>query len=175
MRVKAGLLCIALLIHSPNATAGTSCANLPAAVNDYLHRHPEWAIVTADNLIDDDKKLWSHFHGRLCPGMAIADLDGSGRKFYALALRRRSNGTAWEELVLIGPNGKQWTEKTLADPDKGDSVLVVWRAPRGKYYSYETNRHFWVRHDSIIYELMESSSIQYYFERGKLRSVQASN
>jgi hypothetical protein len=175
MRVEAGLLYAALLMLSTGAVASTPCANLPAIVDGYLRRHPGWTLVSTGDLVDEDKRLWARYHRGFCPGIAVADLMGDANKWYGLALRHRANGTSLEQLVLIGPNRKNQTERTLAGPYKGDSVLVVWRARRGRYYSYETNRYFFVPHDSIIYELMESSTITYYFARGKLRSVQTSD
>jgi hypothetical protein len=175
MRAGPSLLYIVFLMFSIAAGAATPCTNLPRIVVNYLQRHPGWTLVTTNDLEDEDKKLWTRNNRGLCPGMAIADLNGSGRKSYVLALRRRSNGVTQEKVILLGSDTRYLQERILAPPDRADVVLVVWRASRGKYYSYETNRYFRVPHDSIIYEDIGSSTIVYYFVRGKLRSVQTSD
>lgn len=176
------LALIVLLPLDGRALANVPCGDLPPDVRSYLEAHSDWTLVTVERLTSDHQALWERYHHALCPGFASVDLDGNGKSAHALALLKRSNDVAFEKLVLIqrtrdhvqvqtlsGPDQVSWPPSLIARP------FVVWRVGPGKSHDSTTGRNVVIKRDSIVYELMESSSVQYYESDGKIHSLTAAN
>jgi len=108
---------------------------------------------------------WNEAHKAYCPGMAEVTIDGGVEKSWALALLG-TNGSQ-EQLVLL--HGRKTL--TLEQPSQSTGV-VVWRAPPGQYDDPATGRKIAIAHDSIMYELFESATEQFYLVNGKVRRIE---
>ena len=155
--------------------ADAPCANPPSDVLDYLRAQPGWKILQVGDLVSDDQALWNQYHRDLCPGMTQVDFDGSGRKFHALALLRRSNGQLLEKVVVfrLGKHGLE--EHILSEAGPASRADVIYRVGPGKTHEWDSTKEFFVPHDSLVYEHMESAARQYYYSRGKFLFVQTSD
>ena len=165
MRSTAPFMIMALLISSP---AWAACENKPAAVQEYLRTHRTVFVVTLDDLVPDDKVLWQKHSGDLCPGIAEADLSGTGHKAYALALLSGSGEGRRERLVILQP-GKAGQE--IGKPYKYAYPAVVSRAPPDTITDFYTRKRTRVQHDMFIFEQMEASATAYFLSGGQLRHV----
>lgn len=150
------------------------CKEFPSTVVGYLQAHPSWSVVQVSDLVEDDKLLWRNNHDKLCPGLAVAELTGTGRKAYALALIQNKNGENFEMLVLLTGSANKLEQHTLVKPNRVTSPFVVWRVGPGKFTDNNTGTTIFIAHDSIVYEAMESTSTQFYLKRGKIHSLLAS-
>ena len=147
----------------------------PPPVADYLKTHPQWRLLDIKDLVSDDRMIWHDNHKGLCPGMAKVVLDSSGLPSYALALIRPDKGKTFEQVVVLQAGANAFKTVVLEPPFEGTGI-VIWRAPPGKTQDmYGDGRTITVRHDSIIWEKMESASQQFYLVRGKFRKAQTSD
>jgi hypothetical protein len=151
--------------------AWAGCESLHPSVKMYLQINPEWAIVELKDLEAEDQDLWQTHRHNQCPGMAVAKLDSSGTRSYALALLRHEEGNIFEKLVIISA-GKS---RTLEAAEKVGNPRVVWRAPPGIYVDSFSNRMTHVSHDAVMYEQLEAWAIANYLSHGKFRSIQTSD
>lgn len=147
--------------------AWADCEPLHPSVRIYLEANPEWSIVELKDLVADDQRLWQDHKRDQCPGMAVVDLDGSGKSSYALALLRHERGETFERLVVVTAGKPQ----TLDASQKIGNPAVVWRGEPGVYVEFSTRHKTRIAHDTIIYERFEASARAYYLSHGKFRSI----
>jgi hypothetical protein len=140
-------------------------------VGAYLHAHSELSVVTLSDLPEDDQALWKKAHGDSCPGMVAVDLDGTGRRSFALALLQRVNGKNVEQLVMLTGAASN----VLVEPTDVISPFVVWRANPGRFPNLLTGADVHIPHESIVYEKIEATSTLFYRSHGKIRSLLASD
>jgi hypothetical protein len=162
-----------LLFVSVGQAATHCCKERNDIIDSYLDAHPGWSIVETSDLPDDDKALWKNYHEGLCPGIAIVDVDGGGRKSYALALKRKVKDVVFEKLVVLKGSAGAFSEHVLVNPTRVISPFVVYRVGPGKYLDHNTGKTIRIAHDSIVYEKMEAISMQFYFSNGKPYSLLA--
>ena len=161
----------ALLSAAPARDPSTAACNQPPArIQAYLRRHQGWRLLSVQDLSGEDQALWRRARAGLCPGFAQADLDGSGKVFFAAALIRTSAHIRTEILLLFPPGARTAPER-LSGPDKGGPPYVTWRAGPGQSYDYATSRTVKIPHDSIMLEQLEANSTQFYLHNGKVRSI----
>lgn len=179
MRLK--LIYLALFFMLPAGAASAAddekCLQKPEEVQTYLRDHKDVSLTTIDDLLDpESRELW-HESARkgLCPGFAVSDMDGSGRKWYGLALLYKKDGKASEKLVLLSPGAGGLKEQTLYDEPVTGEPQVVWHNGPGEYFDYNTDRTFHISHDTIMYDRIEKTTTAYYLENGKLRSALTSD
>jgi hypothetical protein len=149
--------------------------NVPKAIKTYLNAHADWALVRRKDLVEDDQNLWDKYHRGHCPGFAVVDLDGRGKKSFALALLRRAKENLVEKLILLEGSENGLMEQTLVEEQPVDNPFVVWKGKAAKTYDYATDRYVLIKNDPIVYEKMESTSKVYYRINGKFRSLLASD
>jgi hypothetical protein len=155
---------IAFLVLAADTAAMAAPCTPPPPVAAFLKAHSGWRILTLADLNRDQQMQWNEAHKAFCPGMAEVVVDSSAQKSWALALLDGSQ----EQLVLLH-DGKPIT---LEAPSQSTGV-VVWRAPPGKFDDPATGRKVTIAHDSIMYELFESATEQFYLSNGKVRRLQA--
>lgn len=164
-------LCIVLTLCAVNAYASETRACVTnEVVTSYLKSNPHWSIVKLSDLSIDDQILWKRHHHGLCPGMAPGRLD-SGHVWYALALLNKTKGKVQEKLVLLKVNGSKVTSHLLSAPQTIVEPFVVWRTGSGTYLDRSTEKQTVIRHDSFIYEKMESASVQFYLQDGRIHKL----
>jgi hypothetical protein len=127
-----------------------------------------------NDLGSDDRALWQRYHRGLCPGAAIANF-GDGGKSYVLAMLDRSHAQLQEKLVVVKWAHANYSEQVLSPANKTDRVSVVWRLKPGSSYDYATGQTVSVRHDSVVYEVMESAALQFYWTSGKFHTLQTAD
>lgn len=151
--------------------AVADCSALPSPVQTYLKLNPQWSLVEMRNLEEDDQKLWQKLRSDQCPGMAVVDLDGSGKLSYALALLRHEHGIAFEKLVIVmaGKSHKLEAAYKIGNP------AVVWRGLPGVYVEFYSRHKTRISHDTVIYEHLEATASAYYLSHGKFRSILTSD
>jgi len=76
-------------------------------------------------------------------------------------------------MVPKGPRDS--THFVLAKPWQVANPAVVWRAPPGKTREWDGGPTLRVENDSIVIEVMEAYAEQFFFTRGRLKSVVISN
>lgn len=163
--MRYGILTGLMMASLVSAEALAAPCTPPPPVAAWLKAHPGWAILTLADLNKDQQMQWNEAHKAFCPGLAAVVLDADGQTSWALALLD-SKGSQ-EQLVLLR-GGKPIT---LEAPSQSTGV-VVWRAPPGKYDDPASGRKIAIAHDSIMYELFESATEQFYLSNGKVRRLQ---
>ncbi len=134
-----------------------------------------WKVLEIEDLANDDKLLWEKYHRGQCPGLAEGMLDGSGARYFGIALLRNNAVGKQEKLVLLKTGRAGISVKTLVKSESIALPHVTWRASPGRYLDYNTGRYVDIKFDSIIYEEMEASSTQFYFDKNAILSLVASN
>lgn len=168
------MLCVFAMLSTlnPAASQAHECV-MNEVVANYLKANPGWSIVKLSDLSEDDKNLWKLNHQGLCPGLASAKLD-SKHTWYALALISEAKGKIYEKLVSLKVNRPTVTSYLLSSPQIVVEPFVVWRTRPGTYLDYHTGKKIMIRHDSFVYEKIESASVQFYLHDGRIQKLIAS-
>jgi hypothetical protein len=135
-------------------------------VADYLKTQPGWEIESIADLAPDDQSLWQKYHPDTCPGLAHADLHGNGDTSYALVLEKNKQTRL---IILLNDHGK--LQQTLVGSGPTKSRYVVHSAMPGTTYEFETRKRYDLKQQSFVFEIMEASAEQYYWQDGKLNLV----
>jgi hypothetical protein len=153
-----------VLIVATAAFAADPCATLPEAARAYLNTNPGWAVITPADLAADDRALWARQHRRDCPGLALADLDGSGRPFAALGLISRRPDEISERIILVrqAPGGLE--VRVLVPDERTSAPVVLFHLPPGKAKQWDSDREIVIAHDSVGVAWLAASSRQYYWD-----------
>jgi len=161
--------------HSAHAKAADPCAVVPPAVSAAVSREPGWTLLRLKDLEAGDRAIWHAHKPKACPGFAAARLGvGSGLAF-AIALIRTTAHRREEEVILLIPKGRHIQRRFLYRPYPVGNAEVVWRYPPGPTRAWDGGPTIKVAHDSIIVEEIESRTVQFYFVRGRMRSVVTSD
>src|SRR5665213_1543695 len=105
MQFKQICLTVILIFSAAAAHADEKCTQKPGAVQAYLRDHKGASLVTFGDLLDpDSQEAWHKSSKGLCPGFAVSDMDGSGRKWYGLSLLYKKDGKTFEKLILLSPD-----------------------------------------------------------------------
>lgn len=164
-------LCVFLVLCAIDAHGTeTRACTTNDVVTSYLKSNPVWSIVDLSDLSSDDRNLWQRYHQGLCPGMASGRLD-SNHTWYALALLNRTKGKVQEKLILLKIDGQTVTTYLLSASQVIVEPFVVWRTGPGKYLDYRSEKQIVIRHDSFVYEKMESASVQFYLHNGRIHKL----
>ncbi len=169
--ILAVLAMIATATTSHAAPAQPGCDAPPPAVRAYLADHHGLSVVTLRDLNADDQKLWLDARHWACPGLAMVDLDGSGKLSFAMALLQRRAGGQFEQLVVLHAVGRGTKAEVLEPWFSAGNPVVVWRAPPGRAPTWDGGRGVTVSHDSIVFEAFESASTSYYWAGGRFRHI----
>jgi hypothetical protein len=170
-----------LLVVTLGALNGTAWANenpascarlLPKPLADVLRSsHSQWKVLELSDLTEDDRQIWEKARGKVCPGVARGDFDGSRKPQYAVLLLYRKTPTTLRLVHAVQAGNRPYRLLTM---DEGESSRppVVHRQPPGKYYrAGDTKTAIDVRGDVIYLETIEAGATAFYFANGKLRKV----
>lgn len=160
---------LGLFVATP--AGAIDCETAPPIVLAYLKANSDWSVVRLSDFGVDDQRLWQKYRANQCPGIAIVDLDGSGKSTYAVALLRHEAGKIFEKVVLIT------STKSVSIVPAGEVArpAVVWRGLPGVYVDFYSRHKTRISHDTIVYEQLESWAISHYLSHGKFRSIQTSD
>ena len=153
-----------------SSNAFAECDNVPAKVAAYVATRPGWHVIHLADLGSDDQALWSRYRGDACPGFARADLQGKGRWSYGLSLSKGSD----TQSIILYDDGNTMREKVLP-ADAGVVRHVVHAAPPGPTSRFGIPKHIDIPHESLVFEVLESSAVQYYWRNGRLVDITISD
>lgn len=175
--IRFGWRCVLLVLLALWAV-GTRAAELRTCIPNslvlnYLRSNPDWSIVDVADLLPDDRELWTQYHPDLCPGIAVAKLDSSSRNWYAVALLKKNGGKLYEKVVLIVNDKHGTIINVLSTSQQVTSPLVLWRTGPGTFFDYRSGKQVTIRHDSLVYEKLESVANQYYLRDGHVHELVA--
>jgi len=147
------------------------CSTIPPSVRAALKQMPGWRIVGLHDLLPDDQELWEKARPGLCPGIATGNFESSTPS-YAMALIKKVNGDRVEKLVLLTDrSGRVARIKTIVEPEKIISPLVVWSAPPGTYHDFDRTKEIKTARDSFVYEKLQSGARLYYVVKRRVYSL----
>ncbi len=163
---------LALVLLSSSAFA--ECDNMPETVKNYLNRNPHWSLVGMKDLVPDDRQIWRQYHKDLCPGFASVNFDAQKAPYFVLALLKKDKEHSLEKLIAIPPRTGHATKDILLTIDRAARTSVIWRAGPGRYEDVVTGRQITLRHDAVVYEVMEAGAMTYYLSHGRFKHIQNS-
>lgn len=168
--------CLALFALFILGTVGAHASEPRACVPNnlvlsYLKSDPAWSIVDLSDLSSDDQQLWAQHHHDLCPGLAVGRLDSGAHTWYALALLNKNHGKLYEKVVLLVEHKLGTKIQILSASRNITSPFVIWRTGPGVFLDYRTGKMITIKHDSFVYEKMESTAVQYYLRDGRVREL----
>jgi hypothetical protein len=169
---------ILLAAAAPVRREGNCTALVGGAVREAISAELAmgWRVVTPDDLPPDDRALWNRQHSGKCPGVSEGDFAGGGSRSYAIALLRAAAPSGYtEQLILVGSGGHHSSRLRVVAPTHVESPLVVWSRPPGRYTGWDGGPRIDVSADSFVYEKMEATATQYYFQHGQLHTLLVSN
>jgi len=170
-------LWLLLLIGLSNVCYGENCiSQLPDVAREVVSGLHEWQIVKLADLPADDQQLWQTSHNGSCPGVVAGNFTGGARLSYAVAMiRNQPSGQILEQLLMLVPEGNSFKPTIVVKPTSVVSPFVVWKVTPGTYKAVDQDRSVKLSHDSFVYEKMETYATQYYYEKGRLRSIVTAN
>ena len=164
-----------MLTLSGQAWAG-SCdqRDLPAEVQRFLIKFvPTWTILRVDQLRPDDQIIWKRMHRGECPGIAVGNFNGMGQS-YALNLVETSQGKLFQQLLVLLPDARKSDRFVLLAPMEVRAFSVATRMPPGRYENIEDGRYIVAKYDSVAMSVLESGTIQYYWNGTSFRNITTS-
>jgi hypothetical protein len=117
---------LAAALCSTLALAGTdgACALQKDLGQQVAAKYPEMAVVTLNDLVDDDRAFFVKDHKGVCPGFVNVDVYGDGRPTVAILLvSKRTKPNA--KLVIARRIGTQWAFRLLASDGVGARNLAT--------------------------------------------------
>lgn len=174
------LTLILLLLSLAPLCSAEPCRNdlLPREVTQVLeHKFPNWRPKRFSDLSSDDQRVWSEYHPRACPGIAVGHFESADRAAYAILLIPKSRDHSGSKIIIVS-EGPQGYAVRLLDQDKGtgpDSGLVISRQPAGAYSNFGDTRTVRLKLDAVEVEWLEKSSTLYYWSHGRYRSMPTSD
>jgi len=125
------ILLTLLLSAASHPQSATTCGveALPSAARHILvSKLPHWRVVTAKDLISDDRELWVTAHGETCPGIVEGHFEGSSTS-YAVSLIKGNQNKLLQMLVILTPTGHGYLLRTVDPPSVVARPLVITKAP----------------------------------------------
>jgi len=173
------ILIVALACGLP-AQAQSRCdgETLPAEARLLLKKRlPGWRIKLPSDLEAYDKELWAKEHPKECPGMAVGHFEDASQVAYGLLLIPKSAaGAGYRIVVLAKSEAADGYSLRILDHESGDdSGLVISRVPPGTYPGFDTTQSARLKLDGLEAEWIEKSSVLYFWQNGKYRTLQTSD
>jgi hypothetical protein len=145
-------------------------------IREYLLKEfPDWKVVGVNDLLAYHKELWVAEHGAECPGVAFGRYEPTGRWRTAMLIIPKSSTDLRAKLLLIGETGGRYNHKILADISQRGPTPVLFKAPPGKYRSWNGSRTVRTRYPVMSLVFYESSATVFFWANGKFRELQVSD
>ena len=165
-----GLLAVGFLL---GANLIGTCSSMPENVSNLLKNNPGWSMTQEVDLSADDKELWQSHHSHKCPGMTKVTFMPADT-YYAALLYKPVAGGKYRQRLFACPQNNNYAECKIITALSDGLHYVIWSAGPGNYKNKETGKNVRIIGESLIFEKMESVSIQYYMSRGKIKNLLAS-
>ena len=160
---------------SDRSAVADPCIALPEPVDAFVARAYGWSMLRLKDLNSDDRALWNASRPNVCPGFASAKMGMGSSPAYAVALLRKTQRGTEEQVVLLIRDKGHVQENILIKPHTVSNPAVVWRVGPGKTRAWDGGPTIDVAYDSIIVETIEATAKQFFFVRGRLRTVVTSD
>ena len=150
------------------------CDRLIAELGPSLEVAGGWQVVRAGDLGANDRDLWKQHGAGLCPGVAAVDLDGDGRRSFAVALVRRASGGGVEETLIHlqpGDNHGSASRTELDGVRNLPHAQPVRRAPPGPAEDVDRGEIHQLKGDSILYGDAAGDQRRFYRQDGQFSSI----
>jgi hypothetical protein len=179
MRFRVHFVVILLAFVPVSLAQSGRCDLLPSQAKVLLdQRFPDWRPKHLSDLSGYDKKLWLETHPKGCPGIAVGHFEQPDRVGYAVLLIPKSGHTASYKIIVLSKGSDEYAVRLL-DHAEGttysDSGLVISKEPHGTYSEFGDTKSVRLKLDGVNVEWLEKSSVLYYWEHGKYRSIQTSD
>jgi len=167
---------VILLAFVPVSLAQSDrCDLLPLQAKGLLdQRFPDWRPKYLSDLSGYDKKLWLETHPKECPGIAVGHFEQPDRAGYAVLLVPKSGHTA-SKIIVLSKGSDEYAVRLLDHAEGSTSGLVISKEPHGTYSEFGDTKSVRLKLDGVNVEWLEKSSVLYYWEHGKYRSIQTSD
>ena len=179
MRFRVHFVVILLAFVPVSLAQSVRCDLLPSQAKVQLdQRFPDWRPKHLSDLSGYDKKLWLETHPKGCPGIAVGHFEQPERVGYAVLLIPKSGHTASYKIIVLSKGSDEYAVRLLDHAEGStysDSGLVISKEPHGTYSEFGDTKSVRLELDGVNVEWLEKSSVLYYWERGKYRSIQTSD
>jgi hypothetical protein len=153
-----------------------SIEDAPAGVRQLLQEnYSSWRVVTARDLLAEDRQIWREHHPGKCPGYAAAHLSDADRLSYAFNLIRKTGKAAYQALIVMDPEEDGYKVHVLQKPFSIGPLCVMSIHPPGLVTSSVDGRSVRSKFSVITLEVLESGAIVYYWSKGQYREIQISD
>jgi hypothetical protein len=169
-------LIVILLAFVPVSLAlSDRCDLLPSQAKALLdQRFPDWRPKYLSDLSGYDKKLWLETHPKECPGIVVGHFEQPDRVGYAVLLVPKSGHTA-SKIMVLSKGSDEYAVRLLDHAEGSTSGLVISKEPHVTYSEFGETKSVRLKLDGVNVEWLEKSSVLYYWEHGKYRSIQTSD
>lgn len=167
-------------VSASQASSACSETALPTSVNELLKtKFPQWRPKQVSDMDPDDQQLWlKSAHEKECPGIAIGHFENASELSYAILLVPKSEPSGGHKILVFSKGlAKDAYTWRLLDHAEGEtySGLVIFKAPPGKYSSWENTKSIQLKLDGVYVEWMEKGAQLYYWSGGRYHKLQVSD
>ncbi len=154
---------------SINAYAAGCPADLPESARAAVEQD-NWKILDPFDLQQVDAKIFRNNHQGQCPGIAMGNFYPRADSSYLIALVQTDDKkNLTEKLVLVTQKKGRTDTSVVVPPTQVEKPSVVWKLVPGHYVGIDGTRAH-ISRDSFIYEQVNSTATQYYYDGSHLKS-----
>jgi len=169
-----------LLTFVPASLAQSNgCDVLPSQAKLILdQRFANWRPKLLSDLSGFDRKVWHEEHPKECPGIVAGHFEQPDEVAYAVLLVPKTGHTASYKVIVLSQVSGEYAVRLLDHAEGStysDSGLVISKEPRGSYSEFGGAKSVHLKLDGVNVELLEKSSVLYYWSNGMYRSIQTSD
>ena len=161
---------VAILSSAAVYSRAQDClGNLPQQMRSAVEQNG-WKIVQPSDLTIADIKVFKNAHQGQCPGVAEGNFHPKSDKSYVVALIQSSDPkNLQEQLMLVTTRNDQPITEVVVPPAQITSPAVVWRIAPGHYAGVDGKRAS-ISRDSFVYEKVDSTATQFYYQGSHVQS-----
>lgn len=169
MKLKTWLLIATFAMISAQARAEGCLSDMPDSARAAVELD-NWKILQPLDLSMADAKIFKNAHQGQCPGVAAGDFFPKADSSYLVALvQQDGQKNLTEKLVLVTLKKGRTETEVVIPPAPVTIPSVVWKLGPGHYAGVD-GTHTKLSRDSFVYEQIDSSAKQFYYEGSHLHS-----
>jgi hypothetical protein len=164
------LLLIATFSALPISAHAAGCpTDLPESARAAVEQD-NWKILDPFDLQQTDAKVFKNNHQGQCPGIAIGNFYPKADSSYLIALvQSDGQNNLTEKLVLVTQKKGRTETAVVIPPTQVTKPSVVWKLAPGHYAGVD-GTHAHISRDSFIYEQINATAKQFYYDGSHLKS-----
>lgn len=156
------------------STTSPGACSLSLEVSNHLSQtNPGWSVVKESDLSEDDRMLWGQYHKGYCPGYSEVKFRKS-EIYYAISLFKAESANKYRQKTFICRKYKHEYICNLLTSVTDGSLYVIWKTTPGVYVDKLSGKKVPIDGESLIFEKMESISSQFYWKKGEVHRLLAS-